>query len=85
MAMPLAWSLTRVTHQLEHGIWRMNPMEGDQKADALPCQRLDDVNKMTRALDSDQIDWLCRRKEAAAIGAPRGGAPILLMGKRLSA
>jgi len=53
MAMPSAWSVTRVTHQLEQGIWRMNPMEGGQKADAPPCQRLDDVKKMTRDGDCD--------------------------------
>lgn len=77
MAMPLPWALTRVPHQLEHGIWRRILMEGDQKADAPHCQRLDDVNKMTRACDGDRLDCRCGRKEEATIGAPLRGAPIL--------
>jgi len=63
MAMPLSWSLTRVPHQLEHGIWRTIPMGGDQKADTPHCQRLDDVNKMTHDSDGDRIDWRCGRKK----------------------
>lgn len=39
----------RVPHQLEYGSWRMNSMEGKPENRHIACQRLDDVNKMTRA------------------------------------
>jgi len=81
MAMPSTWSLTRETHQLEHGIWRMILMGGEQNADAPPCQRLDDVNKMTRDCDGNRRDWRCGLQGDLAIGAPRLGAPILFRGR----